>query len=564
MVGKNLTGKKKTLVIIAVLISFCAVFLTAFVLPKAQAEDGSSSDSADVSADTRAIGSIVSENLDAALRKASVAEKSTGDVRLLECVNQKKGVFLRWSAGAADSDDDGFQIYRRTSSSSAWKKIRRLDGASYACWVDKTASAGESCEYAVRTFRYTDGEEAANEKSSGSTLDFSSVRSLTRISVPENVRVGKTEDGQLKVTWDAVTGAEEYDVEYSKNSAFYGDLKKETVSETSCTFSISGKPYYIRVRAKSGSDTSSWSYGGYAGKTVRSTVSYVYTRSGGSVHLLNLRSDFRQKMGGYDTVQGTCSDGGTNFYTVLWNKTKRGGDYARIARWNLKTRKLTKISKPLRIRHGNSITYNSRKKQLVVCLIDETPKRLAVIDAKTLKLVRYVDVEMPEKLYGASASKLKKYAGLSCISYNRKRNCYIAKFRGGSTAVILDSGFRPVRAFSAPIASSSTLSQNLLASDDAVICVASGGNSVKTYDWEGRKIAEIPISGGYELEAAAYTGGSLYGVCYRSYYQTFKVRRRVTKRVKTKSGKKKKKKVWKTYYERRFMRAGHVYRINRF
>ena len=138
----------------------------------------------------------------------------------------------------------------------------------------------------------------------------------------------------------------------------------------------------------------------------------------------NLTSMIKEGNGGYAVVQGGCTDGTYAYYLMVSSKTQKG----RVLKVKLSNNKVIARSKVLKTWHGNGMTYDSKRKKLVVCARDKRKQELTVIDAKTLKVTRQGNVKYNhyKGAGGDSINKTHQSQGLAAVAYVAKYDCYIA------------------------------------------------------------------------------------------------------------------------------------------
>ncbi|MGN0708726.1 MAG: hypothetical protein ACI4LM_00630 [Anaerovoracaceae bacterium] len=490
------------------------------------------------------------------------------NIRIEHCGNTPDGIYMSWKPA---KDADGYVICRRNGGDAgSWTQTAVLESGDSLYYEDKTdLASGKKYVYDIRPYYLSSDDKRSSIRHSGRT------RVITRVERPvltenitereekqtKRVKVKKTvtetvvnEDGEeeevektvyvwedqevtvrlrdITASWQPVPGADKYIVEYSDSRYFKGE--RHTTAVTGTSFQITGQPYdtpcYIRVRAADGSVRSQWSYNDSASGDVTSVVSYVWDSR--KKYFLDLRKAAGQKMGGYDTTQAGCIRG-SRLYTVLWKKSG-SKKYGRIAMWDLNKRKLIRVSKPLRLCHGNGMTYDSKTKTLVVCCYDRgRSKVLMKVDASTLRQKGSVEVELPYGLYGASDRTVDKYCGISGIAYDSSRNQYVVKLKKQNAAVVLDSSFRPLRYMKISVPKG-YVPQDVFCTSDGFSLTMTGPNIIVNYDWYGNYRSTVRLNRGCELESADFFNGRLYGIAYQSYYR-----------------------------KKRFTRSGWVYLINR-
>ncbi len=280
----------------------------------------------------------------------------------------------------------------------------------------------------------------------------------------------------------------------------------------------------------------------------------ILTKNG---QYFEIRREAKQDVGGYDTLQGSCTDG-TYAYYVLYN---RNVEKCKIVKVKISNRKVIKVSKVLNIAHGNGLTYNSKTKQLVAVHNTLRPKTLSVIDSKTLQVKRVVNVKIPSTIPGASKEQIKKIQKFGSISYNRKRNVYVVLLSGSHDLLQLNSNFKPIsytKLSKKPLG----VYQCIDVTDNYIMIGLSPKygdqyNCISIYEWDGKYRFNINIRKGYELESISHVGSTIYAGFYRCFYKPYYT---TIKKVYKKNGKKVVKKIRKKEY--RLVRSSYVYRIS--
>lgn len=201
-------------------------------------------------------------------------------------------------------------------------------------------------------------------------------------------------------------------------------------------------------------------------------------------------------------TQGGYSDG-NYFYQAFIKKDKESNErnnVVRIVKSDAKTGKLVMTSGDLALNHANDITYNPKLHALLV--VHNNPNRTLVtlIDPDTLEMVRTVN--LPFDIY--------------CISYNEKRDLYVAGISGGQNFRFLDADFNPVGDLH--IATSKTTgytTQGVSTDDDYIYFVLYKQNVITVYDWEGNFVKIIKFNvGNIEPENVSVVNGEIYVTCH--------------------------------------------------
>jgi len=229
----------------------------------------------------------------------------------------------------------------------------------------------------------------------------------------------------------------------------------------------------------------------------------------------------KQYIGGYDTVQGGCTDGKYAYYAMNNRKVEK----CRIVKVRLSDMKVVKVSSILEIAHGNDMTYNPDTKKIVVTHTKVNMRRLSIINPSTLKREKSFDVTIPKDLPGLKESDHKKIVGFSGIEYNADRKQYILYLKNTGDFLILDNNFIPVTYVTLSY-KTSVVKQGMDATKDFILTYHSGTtNFFRVYTWEGKYITRINVKKGYELENIYHVGGQYYATFYYSYYKKGKLQR---------------------------------------
>ena len=246
----------------------------------------------------------------------------------------------------------------------------------------------------------------------------------------------------------------------------------------------------------------------------------------GSAGTYNLRVAAGEKLFGYDTFQGACSDG-TNAYYILYNRTV---EKCKIVKVRLKDFKLVKVSSALKIHHGNDLTYNDRTGEIRAIHLTGIPDTIAVINPDTLKVKRNIKIELPVFLHGLSDDVQTETSGYNAITYDSELNMYYLRLRGIKGMIILDREFKPVelvkvsgRKKNTIYAGLNMLNGNIVSQESTT--VKSLPSYLSLYDRSGKLKCRIKVNCGYELENGFFAGYTYYMGFYHSYYENKKLAR---------------------------------------
>ncbi|MDD6212972.1 MAG: fibronectin type III domain-containing protein [Clostridiales bacterium] len=136
-----------------------------------------------------------------------------------------------------------YRVYRKTADSQ-WVRLATVKG-SLSSYIDKTADPGETYTYTVRALRMAGG----NPYLSG--YDSKGVTCTVTLDAPQLVSAVSKKAGQVKLTWEAVSGADGYRVYYKEPGGQWVSL--DTLEGNILTYTHknlkSGKTYIYTVRA---------------------------------------------------------------------------------------------------------------------------------------------------------------------------------------------------------------------------------------------------------------------------------------------------------------------------
>lgn len=408
----------------------------------------------------------------------------------------------------------GYHLYRKTDKDRNWKTIATVKSGTAVLWTDKVPVQGMNDYYCVVAY-YNDSLSELSATSSIYHLQSPSIKSCTK----------KKKSKTMTVKWNRNTIASGYQIQYADNRLFHSAKtvtikSNKTVSKKIKKLSKS-KTYYVRIRAyktvggkKYYSD---WTLSSNAKKT--KTASYKLQKY--KKKTFELKGRAKQSLGGYDTVQGGCSDGKYAYYALYNRKVEK----CKIVKVKLSNMKVTKISGVLNIAHGNDMTYNSKTKRVIVTHTKVNTKRISIINPSSLKIERTLDVKIPKKMRGVSDKELKNMKGFAGIAYSKKKNQYVTFLNSTGDLMILDSNFNPV-SYVKPSSKSTLTKQGIDVTDDYILISYSGStNIIMVYTWEGQYVTKINVKKGYEIENIFHVGKQYYATFYRSYYKNKKLKR---------------------------------------
>lgn len=417
------------------------------------------------------------------------------------------GTALTWNpeAGAI-----GYSVYRQAPGESQWELVGVTAKATESFFVDASAPSGKVCQYAATSFN---GDSASV---------LSSPVSFCYVPAPKAVSLKRRSNTSYLVKWSKVPSATGYQVQYSQSNLFTSRRTltgSAAASQRVITGLPSKKTYYVRVRAfaKVGRQTyySAWHRSSNASAIRRFKPSVLKRDS----KTLELRTIAKQTMYGYDTVQGSCTDGTFGYY-CLYNQNKEN---CRIAKVRLSTKKVVKVSGVLDVGHGNDITYDSKRKRLVVAHCAGSVRRLDIVNPSTLKVSSSVNVALPQALLGATDSQRKAIRCFSGIAYCSNRDQYVVLLANPYNLLVLDGDLQPVR-YATTTKKSGDIYQGIDATSDFILIATSprtgyGNNTVLAFDWEGTYQGSLALRNLDEVESVYHVGSKFYVSVYRPYYK---------------------------------------------
>lgn len=492
---------------------------------------------------------------------------------------------LRRKEGAGISVDDKYEkgltkksitldadLYKKAAlAKTGWACFATITSSQTVSWVDKKAAYGQMYEYVV--VAYKTNKDTSNAFAGLPYLpSYAQGRDISRPSYSEiGYRMGRPalisidrKPKTMTIKWASVAGADGYTVQISRNSAFSGRTTKtiKGKSNTSVTFKGLSKSisYCVRIRAYgnvfSGTSYSMWNTSYFTNATKRASMSRLMYKykvkkedkdkksasktavKGVSTKNLKkakkakkkikyitktkpfeLRVRAGQKMGRYDTMQGGCSDGKFMYFVLLSKVKKR----CKIAKVRISTKKVVKISKPLKLNHGNGLAYNSDTKRLVVAHAEGSRYALTEINKSSLKLVRTHYVYAPSTLPGATQAQLQNYKGFGSIAYSPKEDVYVGLLYKSHNLVFLDSDFRMIKYVALSKKKGQVYQCVEVAGDNILIGESFGSTKAKsynilsTYNWDGSYVTTTRLQKSYELENVFVAGTAVYAGFYRCY-----------------------------------------------
>ncbi len=332
----------------------------------------------------------------------------------------------------------------------------------------------------------------------------------------------------LSVAWKEVSDVDGYQIQYAGNR-FFNKAESVTVNDGELTSKeikkVSIKNPYVRVRAFTKDDEdnktySKWAHSSNCRMNKTATKTAIKASSKKNAKKLEIRKLSGQKMQKFDTMQGAVAYGSTGWY-IMYDRVK---SKCRIAKINLKTKKLIKVSPDLNISHGNDIAYNSDRKQLVVAHGAPNYKLVSFVDPNTLTIQKTVSLTLPKGTPGATDSNCNNFEGITAIAYNTNHKMYVARLKSQGHIVQYDENLNAVK-YVRLDKKDNYLFQGMDSYSEYMLVVQSPGNGgkeniISVYDWDGKYMSRVSLGSTYELENVYHRNGNFYAGFYRSYYKT--------------------------------------------
>ena len=258
------------------------------------------------------------------------------------------------------------------------------------------------------------------------------------IDISEDIQVVKYAAGSVELKWNAVENA----TTYTLRSDDYNDGETLTPSvandgSVSRTFNdlTKGVQYTFIVEAFDENNetlaTGSVSFSAY-----NITFNESEFRKLGSKRVTSkkMNTNLRKRVGegyyGYAVVQGSCTDGIYAYYMMTSSSNQKG----RVVKIRISDNVTVKVSPyALDTHHANSMTYDSKRGQIVAVGYGKWRNQLTFINPNTLTVsyteklqYPYKDMEGIEKGYNKN--------GIAAISYIEKYNIYLTRVRGDKNA----------------------------------------------------------------------------------------------------------------------------------
>ncbi|MBQ2677549.1 MAG: hypothetical protein IJF96_01385 [Firmicutes bacterium] len=472
-------------------------------------------------ADTEPLGAAPKEEAQPEMREVKVYRSC-----VITSIDSREGrIMVNWKRR---SSGEGYCIYRRELGEETWTRVKKVNVNTVLQYRDEDIVNGAVYEYKVLKYNTIETDEETVSGSDPSRIGNTRAAVYTYLEAPKEFKYKKHESS-ISLRWAENPDAEKYIVMYSRNSLFRNAGTRQ-VEGTRCEIKglDTSKTYYMKVRCVQGEALSDWMYSSNYYKQRTAGVKYIKVyrkiKKNGKTKRMKLRLDVRiaakQKLHGYDTVQGAASDGNYS-YTILLNK-KNG--YCRIVKMKGGTSKVVRVSKVMYLGHGNGMAYNPDRKILVVAHGKATKGVLSVVRARDLKYMKKVRIKYGKSLTGYNGDDLHGIKTYSGVSYLPGKKQYVLTPNEKVAAVYLDRDFNPVRYqtlyYKFPNQTQGTHAEGELLFRSASPKGSGPDNAFFIYNTFGvfLKKIKIPVAG--ELESLYFVGNKLFGAIYRSRYVT--------------------------------------------
>lgn len=211
------------------------------------------------------------------------------------------------------------------------------------------------------------------------------------------------------------------------------------------------------------------------------------------------------------TPQGGYFDG-RYFYQIFIQKdtnSNEADNVDRIVKYDVKNKKVEKISGDLDLNHANDIAYNPKTNQLVIVHNNPNRTRVTLVDPETLEAVGVQT--LPESIY--------------CMDYNEEHDLYVVGLSGGQDFRFLDKDFKVASGvFKATSATKGYVTQGMTCDDDFIYFVLYKENVITVYDWSGKFVTLIKFDvGSIEPENISAVNGEIYVVCAQNGATMYKI-----------------------------------------
>lgn len=208
-----------------------------------------------------------------------------------------------------------------------------------------------------------------------------------------------------------------------------------------------------------------------------------------TAELLEIREHIEEDAGmnEYATVQGACTDGRYAYFAVQQRSTT-------ILKYDMRTWTLADKAEDMNtLGHANDMTYNPKRKWILVANNGPDYKKLTALDPDTLKIVATVNL------------KVEVYS----IAYNPDRDIYVVGISGGYKFAFLNNKFKVIKKFKGK--NTSFTRQGCDCDENFIYFAQSGGeNAVAVYNYKGKFVDILSLGHSHEAENIFHVKKSFY------------------------------------------------------
>lgn len=368
--------------------------------------------------------------------------------------------------------------------------------------------------YYVRVRGYVKKDEEYGEYSEVKTAVWEKAPSLARVKI-KSLKRGKGKTAVLK--WKKYSGSDGFEIVYAKNMVFL-NKKKIKITNPKATSKVIKKigrkqNCYVKIRAfrvlNDKKYYSKWSAKHFKVKESVSGVSYLKSKKGKRI---DIRVRAKGKLKHYRIGQGSATDGK---YIYMLFEYRRGDDDGKgrarikVAKVRAREMKVVKVSGPLKVGHGNDVTYNSHKKYLVITGAKTRDPYVYLVSTKSLKRIGKKRVKLGKYSEGGKPNSF------HAIVYNAATKRYLIKARKfRDRAYILNSKFKAVKRIRIHLPYKLRTQGSVLYKGKFILIQSGhqeGRNRMIIYSLAGKILHKIKVTCGNEMEALFVIKNVLYG-----------------------------------------------------
>lgn len=325
---------------------------------------------------------------------------------------------------------------------------------------------------------------------------------VTEPAAIEGIQISEDAMGKVNISWDAVEGASYYRVA----TVLPDDSIDMTCTDPTCTIEgLARKTSYSFIIQAYTENEETGNELIAQGEVTYETRQVIFDESkyrvlsnrriGGSSLGIELRGKLGEGASGYSVVQGGCTDGKYAYYLMVKTSNQMG----KVLKVNLSNSgEVYRSPAVINICHGNGMAYDAKNHRLVVVGRESRRTQLTLIDANSLRLIGYKEVD-----YSTAAAKGwpvnygGQRAGLAAISYVSKYDCYVALQRNTHDLLVMDQNFRVIGFVDTTIKSAYPGTYQAMDADDKyvylVLSYYSGSqpyNRILALDWNSENLLD--------------------------------------------------------------------------